>query len=447
LKNYIKIEQIITDNKNKIIDAIKNEDLIIRKGMVLQSSSLIIRASMPMACIGDICHIVLPKTSKKILAQVVGFREKDVFLMPLASESGLGPSCEVIPTNKPFLLKVGYELLGRVLNGLGQPIDNLGSLDHLDDWPLHRSSPAPYERKPTKDAICLGIRAIDGFLTVAKGQRIGLFAGSGVGKSSLMAQIVRNAQIPIVVVCLVGERGREVMEFVNETLGQEGLKKSVIIAATSDEPSLVRYSSAYVATSIAEWFREQGEDVLFLMDSATRFARAQREIGLSLGEPAARQGYPPSVFAQLPKLLERTGWSDKGSITAIYTILVQGGDLEEPIADEMRGILDGHIVLDRQLAQKNHWPAIDILSSLSRLMNKVVDKEHLDNANSLRNLLAIYEKNKDLIMLGAYKKGTDELLDKAVEKNHYLNKFLQQNFDEKANYKETKKYLEQLANL
>lgn len=446
MKNDIKIHDFMTNNKNKFISAIKNEDLLIRKGILLQSSSLVIKASMPMACIGDICHIVLPKSDKKIIAQVVGFREKDVFLMPLAAETGLGPNCEVIPTNKPFFIKVGYKLLGRVLNGLGQPIDNLENIDDLLDWPIYRQSPAPYTRKPIKDAISLGIRAIDGFLTVAKGQRIGLFAGSGVGKSSLMGQIVRNSESPIVVVCLLGERGREVMDFVNETLGEYGLKKSVVIAATSDEPSLVRYTSAYVATSIAEWFREQGEDVLFLMDSATRFARAQREIGLSLGEPAARQGYPPSVFAELPKLLERTGWNDKGSITAIYTILVQGSDLDEPIADEMRGILDGHIILERQLAQKNHWPAIDILASLSRLMNKVVEENHLQAANNLRNLLAIYEKNKDLIMLGAYKEGSDEQIDKAIKKMHYLNNFLQQNFDEKANYDETKKYLYHLAN-
>ncbi len=441
------IHSFIFDNKSSLINLIKKEATIKLRGRVLESTSLLIRASVPLVSIGELCYITLSNKKEHLLAQVVGFREKDVFLMPLGDSTGLSPNSEVIPTNKPFNLKVGYELLGRMLNGLGQAMDSLPPLESiasLIDWPLHRPAPDPYLRKAVNEELSLGIRAIDGFLSIAKGQRIGLFAGSGVGKSSLMGQMVRNSESKIVIVCLVGERGREVMDFVKDTLGPEGLKKSVIIVATSDTPSLVRYLSAYVATSIAEWFRDQGEDVLFLMDSATRFARAQREIGLALGEPAARQGYPPSVFAELPKLMERTGCNHLGSITAIYNVLVQGGDFEEPIADEMRGILDGHIILNRDLAQKNHWPAIDVLPSLSRVMNKIAGKDHLDVSNYLRNLMALYEKNRDLILLGAYKEGMDEQLDLAIKKIPQINKFLQQKSFEKSSYKETKKYLMEL---
>lgn len=432
---------------NKLPDfmrAIENRSFIRLRGRVLESTSLIIRASVPLVSVGELCDITLSEQEHTLPAQVVGFREDDVFLMPLGDTAGLSPNSQVIPSTKPFSLRVGYKLLGRVLNGLGQPIDggmSLNDISELVDWPLHRPAPDPYKRRPVHEPLSLGIRVIDSLLTVGRGQRIGLFAGSGVGKSSLMGQMVRNTEAKIVVVCLVGERGREVMEFINDSLKEDGRKKSVVVVATSDSPSLVRYLSCYVATSIAEWFRDQGEDVLFLMDSATRFARAQREIGLALGEPPARQGYPPSVFAQIPRLMERTGANEHGTITALYTVLVQGGDFDEPIADEVRGILDGHILLNRSLAERGHWPAIDVLPSLSRVMHSIVDKEHRTAAMKMRALLAAYEKNRDLILLGAYKTGSDKQVDLAIKKMPQINSFLQQPMDEATSYNQARNEL------
>lgn len=428
----------------QIIKAVEHQPLFRLRGRVLESTSLIIRASVPLVSLGELCYITRNSGQPHLPAQVVGFRESDVFLMPLGDASGLSSNSHVIPSAQPFTLKVGYSLLGRVLNGLGRPMDNgpdLSDITDLTDWPLHRSAPDPYTRKPIKEPLSLGIRVIDSLLTVGKGQRIGLFAGSGVGKSSLMGQMVRNTEAKIVVVCLVGERGREVMEFIEGTLGAEGRKKCVTVVATSDTPSLVRSICCYTATAIAEWFRDQGEDVLFLMDSATRFARAAREIGLALGEPPARQGYPPSVFAEIPRLMERTGTNDKGSITALYTVLVQGSDFDEPISDEVRGILDGHIILNRALAEMGHWPAVDVLPSLSRVMSNIVDAEHRQAATKLRSLLAAYEKNRDLIMLGAYKSGSDKQVDMAIKKMPSINAFLQQPNQEKTEYNQTKKRL------
>lgn len=427
---------------------LENQSFFHLRGRVLESTSLVIRASVPLISLGELCEVTLTGTKQTLPAQVVGFRENDVFLMPLGDTSGLSPNSQVIPSTKPFTLKVGYQLLGRVLNGLGQAMDGgppLNELPNLIEWPLHRNAPDPYRRKPVKEPLSLGIKVIDSLLTVGKGQRIGLFSGSGVGKSSLMGQMVRNTEAKIVVVCLVGERGREVMEFINDTLKEEGRKKCVVVVATSDNPSLVRYISCYVATAIAEWFRDQGEDVLFLMDSATRFARAQREIGLALGEPPARQGYPPSVFAEIPRLMERTGSNDKGSITALYTVLVQGGDFDEPIADEVRGILDGHILLNRDLAEKGHWPAVDVLPSLSRVMNNIVDKEHKAAATKVRSILAAYEKHRDLILLGAYKPGSDKHVDVAIKKLPLINAFLQQPINEATSYNRARESLLALA--
>lgn len=431
-------------NFSDLSSAIEHHSLFRLHGRVLESTSLVIRASVPLVSLGELCDITLAGQERNLLAQVVGFRENDVFLMPLGETSGLSPNSQVIPSTKPFTLKVGYQLLGRVLNGLGQPMDGKGSLDDIPDlvdWPLHRSAPDPYRRRQVAQPLSLGVRVIDSLLTVGKGQRIGLFSGSGVGKSSLMGQMVRNSEAKIVVVCLVGERGREVMEFINDTLKEDGRKKCVTVVATSDTPSLVRYLSCYVATAIAEWFRDQGEDVLFLMDSATRFARAQREIGLALGEPPARQGYPPSVFAEIPRLMERTGSNENGSITAIYTVLVQGGDFDEPIADEVRGILDGHILLDRSLADRGHWPAVDVLPSLSRVMNNIVDQKHKEAATKVRSLLAAYEKNRDLILLGAYKPGTDKQVDLAIKKLPQINAFLQQPMHESTSYNQARNAL------
>lgn len=418
------------------------------KGRVLEKTSLLIRAHVPGVSIGDICHISLRKNLRALFAQVVGFRNEEVFLMPLGDTSGLSPDSEVVPQIKPFTLKVGYELLGRTIDGLGQAIDNGEELfknTSLFDWPLNRSAPHPYKRRPIKEPLPLGIRAIDSLLTIGKGQRIGLFSGAGVGKSSLMAQIVKNTEAKIVVVCLVGERGREVMEFINETLAESARQKCVMVVATSDMPALVRYQSAIVATAIAEWFRDQGEDVLLLMDSATRFARALREIGLALGEPPARQGYPPSVFAEIPRLLERAGTNEHGSITALYTVLVQGHDFDEPVSDELRGVLDGHIHLSRPLAENGHWPAIDILPSLSRIMNNIVDVEHLKAAQALRKIISTYEKHKDLILLGAYKSGTDPQLDHAIKKMPFIEDFLKQPLGQNSGYKEAKDELIRLV--
>jgi len=410
------------------------------KGRVTEVTGLIIKAAVPGVRLGEMCYIESYHSTERIKTEVVGFKDEAVYLMPLGEPRGIGPDSDVIPTGKPFSIRCGYGLLGRVLNGLGEPVDGKGILDDipgLEDWAVERTCPDPYTRQPVDRVISFGIRAWDGLLTVGRGQRVGLFAGSGVGKSTLMGQIARQTSAEYVVTCLVGERGREVLEFVHDSLGEEGLKRSVVVCATSDAPSLVRQKSTFVATAIAEWFRDQGKDVLFMMDSSTRFARAQREIGLALGEPPARQGYPPSVFAQIPRLMERTGNNDKGSITAMYTILVQAGDMEEPIADEVRSILDGHVVLNRDLGSRNHWPAIDVLPSLSRVMSGIVSKEHKKAAAKLREVLAIYEKNRDLILLGAYQYGSDPKVDYSIDKIEEVETFLRQQTHEKSEFDET----------
>jgi type III secretion protein N (ATPase) len=333
-------------------------------------------------------------------------------------------------------------LLGRVLNGLGEPMDGAGPVaGETASWPVDRPAPDPLLRQRIRRPLALGVRAIDAFLTVGEGQRVGVFAGSGVGKSMLLGQIARNTDAEVNVICLVGERGREVGEFLEDALGKEGRARSVVVCATSDAPSMVRLKSAFVATAIAEWFRDRGKRVLLMMDSLTRFARAQREVGLAAGEPPARHGFPPSVFALLPRLLERTGNAQSGSITALYTVLVAGGDMDEPIADEARGILDGHIVLSRTLGERNQWPAIDVLASLSRVMEFVVDAEHRQAAARVRELLATYEQNRDLIALGAYKAGSDPRIDKAVAKNDAITAFLRQGLHEAARPGEARKRL------
>jgi type III secretion protein N (ATPase) len=411
------------------------------RGRVTELTGLIIKAAVPGVRLGEMCWVTSPKDDTPPLkTEVVGFKDGSVYLMPLGAPSGIGPESEVIPTGKPFMIKCGYGLLGRTLSGIGEPIDGLGSIDAiegLEDWAVERDCPDPYTRQPVDRPISFGVRAWDGLLTVGRGQRVGLFAGSGVGKSTLMGQIARQTSAEVVVVCMVGERGREVLEFIHDSLGEEGLKRSVVVCATSDTPSLVRLKCCFVATAVAEWFRDQGKDVLFMMDSSTRFARAQREIGLALGEPPARQGYPPSVFALIPKLMERTGNNHIGSITALYTILVQGGDMEEPIADEVRGILDGHIILNRDLGARNHWPAIDILPSLSRVMSGIATDEHKRAASKLRQVLATYEKNRDLILLGAYQYGTDPKVDYAIDKIEEVEAFLRQGTYEGADFDET----------
>ena len=409
----------------KYIDAIDGTETIHVRGRVTEVTGLIIKATVPGARIGEMCYIVGAQ-GHRIVCEVVGFRDEQVMLMPLGEAHGVGPDCEVLPSGKPFSIRCGWSLLGRVVDGLGRPMDGGPEIDDMEEWSVQREAPDPMSRARVTEHLAMGVRAIDGLLTVGLGQRIGLFAGSGVGKSTLMGQLARNTEADIVVTCLVGERGREVRDFIEEALGEEGLKKSVVVVAISSQPSLVRAKCPFVATAIAEWFRDQGKKVVLLMDSATRFARAQREIGLAIGEPPARQGYPPSVFAQIPRLMERTGNNETGSITAFYTILVQAGDMDEPIADEVRGILDGHIILNRDLGSRNHWPAIDILPSLSRVMTGIVPDEHKAAAARLREVLATYEKQRDLILLGAYQYGTDPKTDYAIDKIEEVEGFLKQ---------------------
>lgn len=409
------------------------------RGRVTEVTGLILKAAVPGVRLGELCYVET-HGEERLRTEVVGFKDDAVFLMPLGEARGIGPDSEVIPTGKPFCIKCGYGLLGRVLTGLGEPSDQgppIHEIPGLEDWEVERACPDPYKRQPVDRVISFGVRAFDGLLTVGRGQRVGLFAGSGVGKSVLMGQIARQTSAEIVVVCLVGERGREVLEFIDESLGEEGLKRSVVVCATSNESSLVRQKSTFVATAIAEWFRDQGKDVLFMMDSATRFARAQREIGLALGEPPARQGFPPSVFANIPRLMERTGNNEIGSITALYTVLVQAGDMDEPIADEVRGILDGHVILNRDLGARNHWPAIDVLPSLSRVMNNIATDEHNHAASKLREVLAAYEKNRDLILLGAYQYGSDPKVDYAIDKIEEVESFLKQGMKETSDFDET----------
>jgi len=417
---------------------LKHAQLVGVRGRVTELTGLVLKASVPNVRVGELCHIK-GRGRAAVKAEVVGFQGSEVMLMPLGELRGIGPDSEVVPTGRPLSIRVGEALLGRVLNGLGEPIDGKGPLpsEGLMDWSVDRDCPDPYKRQRILRPLPLGVRCIDGLLTVGEGQRIGLFAGSGVGKSTLMGQIARNTAAELAVIALIGERGREVLEFVEDALGEEGLKRSIVVCATSDQPSLVRLRAAFVATSIAEYFRERGGNVLFMLDTVTRLARAQREIGLAVGEPPARQGYPPSVFSMLPKILERTGNSEKGKCTAIYTVLVAGGDMEEPIADEVRGILDGHFILNRALAERNQWPAMDVLQSLSRVMNQVVSKEHKAAAGKLRETLATYEKQRDLILLGAYQYGTDPRTDYAIDKYDAIIDFLKQSTDSGVRFEET----------
>jgi ATP synthase in type III secretion protein N len=409
-------------------------------GRVTEVTGLVIRASVPGVRVGELLTIETDPAASgaQLLAEVVGFRGDEVVLMPLGDLTGIGPDSLVTPTGRPLSIQVGDGVLGRVLDGLGQPIDGLGPIAGGRPWPVDRPAPDPLSRRRVSQPLALGVRALDALLTVGEGQRIGLFAGSGVGKSTLMGQIARQTEAEVNVIALVGERGREVVDFLEESLGPEGRARSVVVCATSDAPSLVRLKAAFVATAIAEYFRGEGKRVLFMLDSVTRVARAQREVGLAAGEPPARQGYPPSVFALLPRLLERTGNDARGSITALYTVLVAGGDMEEPIADEVRGILDGHVILSREIAARNQWPAVDVLPSLSRLMGVVADPAHRAAAARLRQLLAAYERQRDLILLGAYQRGTDPLTDEAVARLPAINAFLGQRTDEAAPFDETR---------
>ena len=425
-------------NLKKFSEAINNCQPMRMIGKVVQMVGLVIQCSGPNVTMGDLCYVRsrLPDV-EPVPAEVVGFRDGCVLLMPLGETKGIGPGCQVVSAQKQLQVQVGPELLGRVIDGLGNPIDGKGPILCKKEYPLQADPPSPLERPVIKDSLYVGVRAIDGLITMGDGQRIGIMAGSGVGKSTLLSMIARNTEADISVIALVGERGREVKEFIERDLGEEGLKRSVVVVATSDKPALVRIKGAMTATAIAEYFRDCGRKVVLMMDSVTRFAMAQREVGLTVGEPPATRGYTPSVFALLPRLLERAGTSEKGSITGIYTVLVDGDDMNEPIADAVRSILDGHIVLSRAIAAQNHFPAIDVLASVSRVMSAVVPKEHMDANRKLRALMAVYKDAEDLIHIGAYVKGSSQKIDEAVQKIDAINDFLCQGVFEVQTFEET----------
>ena len=406
-------------------------------GKVAKVVGLTVESIGPEAKLGDLCRIVVQKEAGSfVMAEVVGFHENRLLLMPYESMDGIGVGCTVENTGHPLTVSVGNELLGHTLDGLGRPTDTEEEIVLPVQYPADCLPPDPMKRKIIDQVLPLGVKAVDGLLTVGRGQRIGIFAGSGVGKSTLMGMFARNTKADINVIALIGERGREVREFIERDLGPEGMARSVVVVATSDKPALIRKKAAMTATAIAEYFRDQGQDVLLMMDSLTRFSMAQREIGLASGEPPVTRGYPPSVYAELPKLLERAGTSERGSITGLYTVLVDGDDFNEPITDTARGILDGHIVLNRKLAQKNHYPAIDVLASISRVMSAIASKEQKEVAGKLKNVMATYAEAEDLINIGAYKSGSNRDIDYAIAKNAAVNEYLLQRTDEKFEFEQ-----------
>ncbi|SEN58984.1 type III secretion system ATPase, FliI/YscN [Amphibacillus marinus] len=425
------------------IDAIKELDTYNRYGEVTRIVGLMIESVGPVANIGDVCYIH-PKKGIKIMAEVVGFNDNHVILMPYSQITNIGPGSLVEATDRPLTIKVGEGLVGNVIDALGQPLNMANLPVGLVNMNTERTPPNPLQRPRILEPIELGVKTIDAMLTVGKGQRIGIFAGSGVGKSTLLGMIARNSEADVNVIALIGERGREVREFIEKDLGEEGLKRSIVVVATSDQPALMRIKGAYTATAISEYFRDLGYNVNLMMDSVTRVAMAQREVGLATGEPPTTKGYPPSVFAILPKLLERTGTSDKGTITAFYTVLVDGDDLNDPIADATRGILDGHFVLDRKLAEQGQFPALNVLKSISRVMPQIVDEHARKLAMEMRAHLSIYEENYELIQIGAYKKGTNPAVDQAIQLHSKIINFLRQDIDEKCSRQEALALMEQV---
>ena len=429
----------MADSKDfdKLLGHLENIELTTVHGRITEIIGMLIKAVVPNVKMGEVC--LIKRTGEPLIAEVVGFTKEEVFLSPLGEMSGVGPSSEVIPMRLPLHIKVGPQLLGRVLDGLGNPldIDSHGPLNLEESFSVINPPPDPLTRSMIEEPISVGVRALDGILTCGRGQRIGIFAAAGGGKSTLLGMMARYAQADVNVISLIGERGREVREFIENDLGEEGLKRSVIIVSTSDQAAQLRLNAAYVGTAIAEYFREQGKTVILMMDSVTRFARALREIGLAAGEPPARAGYTPSVFATLPRLLERSGNSDKGSITAFYTILVAGDDMNEPVADEVRSILDGHIILSSELARQYHYPAIDVLSSVSRILSSVTSQDHRKLIGQVREVLANYKKNELLIRIGEYKPGSDKAADFAIKYIDKVNRFLKQKVDEKSTLEET----------
>ena len=417
-------------------DAVKQKTYFKRLGKVVNVVGLTSESYGPDAKLDDLCRIIVDKDENRfIMAEVIGFKDGKTLLMPFETTEGIGSGCIVENMGYPLSVSVGEDMLGLTLDGLGRPIDGSEYIG-TDTYRIDAPSPDPLSREIITEPLPLGVKAVDGLITLGKGQRIGIFAGSGVGKSTLLGMFARNTKADINVIALIGERGREVREFIERDLGEEGMKRSVLVVATSDKPALVRRKAAQTATAIAEYFRDQGNDVLLMMDSLTRFSMAQREIGLASGEPPVTRGYPPSVYAQMPKLLERAGNSDKGSITGLYTVLVDGDDFNEPITDTARSILDGHIMLDRKLGHKNHYPAIDVLQSISRCMSQIATSEHKAAAGKLKNVLATYNEAEDLINIGAYKSGANKNIDYAIEKIDAINEFLCQDVDSKYSFDE-----------
>ena len=432
---------------NKYLNAVEETETILYTGYVTAVKGLMIESNGPRSMVGELCEIKLPNTEETILAEVVGFQDTTVKLMAYGDTKGIEIGSEVVASGHVLQVPVGNNLLGRVIDATGKPIDGKGSLETTEYYPVIASPPNPMVRKQIDTRVVTGVRAIDALLTCGKGQRLGLFAGSGVGKSTLLSMIARNTNADINVIGLIGERGREVMDFINRDLGEEGMKRSVLVVATSDTPSIARLRAAYVTTAVAEYFRDQGKDVMLLMDNMTRFAHAQREIGLSTGEAPAQRGYPPSVFDLIPKLLERSGTSDKGTITAFYNVLVDGDDMDEPITDKVRGTLDGHIVLSRTLAQERHYPAIDVLQSVSRLYKRVSGKNTVAAANKIARLVAIYAQNAEMINAGVYQQGANAEIDEAIAKHAAIEAFLMQEEYEPCPIEDTLAKLSALAEM
>lgn len=420
-----------------IREAVKNADLYRRLGKIEKIIGMTIEASGSECNIGDVCRIFRKGSEEFIYGEVVGFNQGKVMLMPYTDIEGIGPGSIVDNTGRQLEVNVGDNLVGRIINAIGEPIDGKGPIETTDTYSIVGEPVNPLTRPRIEEIIPFGVKAIDGLLTIGRGQRMGIFAGSGVGKSTLLGMIAREVQADINVIALVGERGREVLEFIERDLGPKGMARSVLVVATSDQPSMMRNKCPMTATAIAEYFKDKGKNVLLMMDSLTRYAMAQREIGLATGEAPIARGYTPSIYTAMPKLLERAGNFEHGSITGVYTVLVEGDDTNEPISDTVRGIIDGHIILSRKVAAKNHYPAIEVLESVSRLMTEIADPEHKAAAAKLRNLLSVYNANYDLVSIGAYKKGTNHALDEALRKIDKINAFLQQATDDSFTFKET----------
>ncbi len=430
-------------DSDKLRQVLNSSNFIVHYGKISQVVGLTIESIGPSISIGGLCSVDAGNHNQ-LLCEVVGFRDNKVLLMPLGDMSGIAPGSKVTALDTSLSVAVGPELRGKIINGLGQPLDHASLTSLSKSYPVLNQPPHPLRRKRITQPLTLGVKALDGLLTIGKGQRVGIFAGSGVGKSTLMGMIARNTKADVNVIALIGERGREVREFLEKDLQEEGLKRSVVVVATSDQPALVRLKGAFVATAIAEYFRDEGKDVLLLMDSLTRFAMAQREVGLAIGEPPVSKGYTPSVFALMPKLLERAGNSEHGSITGLYTVLVDGDDLTEPVTDAARGVLDGHIVLSRSLANKNHYPAIDVLASVSRVMPDIISQEHKNTANEIKKIMAVYRESEELINIGAYVKGSSTKIDYAIDVIDKINEFLLQEVGEAVTFEEV---LEQLDSI